>query len=493
MFKVLSEPLQLEPLSLPGSGARLVFEGHVRCVNEGREVIALEYEAFGELAESEGDKLIAEAMERFSSSSGRCVHRVGRLDIGEIAVIIEVLSPHRQSSFDACRYVIEELKARVPIWKKEIYAEGDSGWINAHAPVGETTTDLTDAQTQRYDRQLLLPGVGNEGQKRLLGSSVLVIGAGGLGCPALAYLAAAGVGRIGICDMDTVDVSNLHRQVLFGDLDVGKPKAKVAAEKIRAMNRDCDVVPIEAWVHSSTASDLVDGWDVVIDCTDSFEAKFSLNRACFEACVPLVQSSIHRSEGQLHLFDPGDADSACLRCLWPDQPLDGCVGVCDETGVWGATAGLFGTMQAYEAIRQIIGQESPLKRSLLLYDMEACSSTMIARSKRDACPVCGSGAESVSEISVFLNDPSEAADWSLIDIRDQDELDEEPLGLPGVHSPMPSFDPSVIPDGRTLLVCAKGRRSLQLASSLRAEGHDNVFSLSGGLNILNRIRSRDSR
>src|SRR5687767_5633111 len=216
------------PLARPDAGGFASFEGRVRNANEGRAVTALEYEAFEELAVAEGARIVEDAIGRHGALAARCVHRLGRLEVGDVAVWIGAVAPHRAEAFAACRDIIDAVKHRLPIWKKEHYADGDSGWVNCAHPEG---THVRPCAFD-YARQAALPEVGARGQARLAESTVLVVGAGGLGCAALASLAGAGVGELLIVDHDRVQASNLHRQPLFTVADVGRPKAEAAAGRL---------------------------------------------------------------------------------------------------------------------------------------------------------------------------------------------------------------------------------------------------------------------
>ena len=260
------------PLARPDAGGFAAFEGRVRDLNEGRRVDALDYEAFEALAIAEGERIVEAALSRHGALAGRCVHRVGRLAVGDVAVWVGVAAPHRAEAFAACREIIDAIKHRLPIWKKEHYADGDSGWVNCEHAAGHGATGFD------YSRQLALPEVGDAGQARLAAARVLVVGAGGLGCAVLTSLAGAGVGELTIVDADRVDASNLHRQPLYVTADVGRPKAEAAAARLAAYNPDVSLKPLARRFDAALAAELVAAADVVVDCTDNFAAKFLVER-----------------------------------------------------------------------------------------------------------------------------------------------------------------------------------------------------------------------
>lgn len=249
-------------------------------------------------------------------------------------------------------------------------------------------TGFTEDQVRRYARHVILDGVGAEGQRRLLDASVLVVGAGGLGSPAAMYLAAAGVGRLGVADGDTVDLSNLQRQVIHGTGDLGRPKVVSAGERLADLNPTIDVVEIAETVDATNAMRLLEGWDVVLDATDSFATRYLLNDATHLLGIPLVQGAIHRFEGQVTVFGTGEGDP-CYRCLFPEPPAPGAVPTCAEAGVFGVLPGIVGSLQAAEAIKLLVGVGTPLVGRLLVFDALAMRFAE-ARYERDpACALCG--------------------------------------------------------------------------------------------------------
>ncbi len=246
--------------------------------------------------------------------------------------------------------------------------------------------ELSDEQVLRYSRHILLKEIGGEGQRKLLAARVLVIGAGGLGCPAAIYLAAAGVGTIGIVDFDRVDISNLQRQILHGTADVGRLKVESAAEAIAALNPDVRVIPIAEPLTSQNALEIIRDYDVVVNGCDNFPTRYLLNDACVMLKKPLVDGSILRFEGQATVFVPG---GGCYRCLYPSPPPPGTVPSCSEAGVVGALPGIIGSIQAMEAIKLIVGAGEPLAGRLLFFDALDMEFRKLRVRRDPACPVCG--------------------------------------------------------------------------------------------------------
>jgi len=243
---------------------------------------------------------------------------------------------------------------------------------------------------ERYARHLALAGFGPAEQARLRDATALVIGAGGLGSPALLYLAAAGIGRLVISDFDSVDLTNLQRQVLFGSADVGRPKAEAAAERLAALNPETAVVPVNARLMDDELLQAVARSDLVLDCCDNFGTRFALNRACVEARKPLVSGAAIRFEGQLAVFRLDRPGGPCYRCLWQEEAegLENCRG----NGVLGPVPGVIGSMMAVEALKIASGCAPAATGKLLLYDAMENDWKMLKLERDPACPVCGSAA-----------------------------------------------------------------------------------------------------
>jgi len=504
-----------ESLADPSAGGYASFEGWVRDHNEGRTVQRLEYEAFEPLGIAEGERIVAEAVARFGVTRAACVHRVGSLGIGELAVWVGVSAAHRGEAFAACRYIIDEVKHRVPIWKKEHYADGNSGWVNcercaaaprsggpeddhahSHGPEhGHARTDdsaRSTAPAPDYSRQIALPEVGAAGQARLAAASVLVVGAGGLGVPVLQYLAAAGIGRIGIVDGDVVEGSNLHRQPLYGTADLGRPKAAVAAERLRALNRDVRIETHAVRATPDNIDALVAGHDLIVECTDNFRAKFLVNDAALRAQKPAVFASVHQYEGQLQIYRPLP-HWPCLRCLWPEAPRDGLVGNCAEAGVLGPVPATLGALQAMQALKRLLGLDAGESPSLVTVDLLSLETRRLAARRNPACDHENPGNAHHSDeqpLELEFETLAEAFEsgLELVDIREAWERAHDPPGLQiPSHLPLSELVQGYAEfpaEGRYLIICAHGVRSLSLAEQLRSQGQAEVYSLRGGLAAL---------
>ena len=247
--------------------------------------------------------------------------------------------------------------------------------------------DLTRDEVQRYSRHLIMPEVGVEGQRKLKAARVLCVGAGGLGAPASMYLAAAGVGTLGIVDFDVVDASNLHRQIIYGTPDVGKRKREAARERIREMNAGVHVVTHELALTSKNALDVLKDYDVVLDGTDNFQTRYLVNDACVLLGKPNAYGSIFRFDGQASVF--AVKGGPCYRCLYPEPPPPGLVPSCAEGGVLGVLPGVIGIIQATEAIKLVLGVGQPLVGRLLLYDALQMRFRELKLRRDPECPICG--------------------------------------------------------------------------------------------------------
>ena len=348
---------------------------------------------------------------------------------------------------------------------------------------------LSDAERARYSRHLMLRELGENGQLRLKNGSALVIGAGGLGSPVSIYLAAAGVGRIGIVDFDRVDETNLHRQILYGAGDVGRPKLEAAAERLREINPHVEIVPHHAMLSSENALDIISGYDVVIDGTDNFPTRYLVNDACTLAGKPNVYGSIFRFEGQVSVFDA--ARGPCYRCIYPDPPPPHLVPNCAEAGVIGVLPGVVGTLQATEAVKLIAGIGQTLLGRLLLFDALRMSFREMKIPKRcdQHAPVthlidyegfCNPMDINPRQLSEKLNANE---DVYLLDVREPHEWNAGHLEH-AVHIPMQQVPARLndLPRDREIVVyCRMGGRSANVQHFLKANGFTSVKNLIGGL------------
>jgi adenylyltransferase/sulfurtransferase len=488
MFKLTATPIDTTALAArlaaPDAGAAVIFEGRVRNHHLGRSVTHLEYEAFDTLAQSEGDAIVAETERLYPGTKVLCVHRTGTLQIGEAAVWIGVASAHREGGFAACRHVIEELKRRLPIWKKEHHPGGAAEWVNC-----TTEASHVPAVSEYNARQSALPEVGETGQARLAAARVLIVGVGGLGCPAALYLAGAGVGRITLVDGGRVELSNLHRQILFTTAEIGAPKVLAAAARLRRHNPSVEIIAHEGELTATNARSLVAGQTIVLDCTDNFATRFVLHDACHELNIPLVSAAVHRFEGTLDVFRRGTG--GCLHCLWDGRrpaELD-TVGNCAGGPVFGPAVGVLGVMQAAEALKLLLGHEGEAVRQTRLVNLLDGSQLTIERSMRPGCPVCShldqlkiAHPPTTAETSLFLNPAGVTA---LGPAARSVYLLEA-----GETTPSKSFPPmftavsaldlmqlrELAATAPLVLVCRYGVRSAALARLLRAEGLENVFA-----------------
>ena len=245
-----------------------------------------------------------------------------------------------------------------------------------------------EQQVLRYSRHIILPKIGAAGQRKLLDAKVLCVGAGGLGSPVAMYLAAAGVGKLGIVDFDRVDLTNLQRQLLHDTDDVGRPKVESAAERLAGINPDVEVVPHDTMLTSENAFEILGGYDIVVDGSDNFPVRYLVNDATQMLGKPLVYGSIYQFDGQASVFLPGQ-ETPCYRCLFPQPPPPGSVPSCAEAGVFGVLPGIIGSIQAVEAIKLITGVGDPLVGRLLLFDALEMEFTTVKLRWDPECPVCG--------------------------------------------------------------------------------------------------------
>lgn len=494
MFALTTQPIDAAALRAdlqrPEAGALVVFEGWVRNHHQGRAVTRLDYEAFAEMAQGEGEALVAEIEREFPGVKIACVHRCGELAPGDLAVWIGATGAHRDGAFRAARLAIEEVKRRLPVWKKEHHPGAEPVWVNCTADTG-----VERNAAAYHARQSSLPEVGAAGQQRLAAASVLVVGLGGLGCPAALYLAGAGVGRLTLVDGGRVELSNLHRQILFEPGDVGAPKASRAALALRARNPHPVIEAIASDATPANLRALAAGRTVVLDCTDNYATRLLLHDLCLELGVPLVQAAVHRWEGVLNVFRRGDG--GCLYCTGlPPRPVElDATGNCAGAPVFGPAVGLLGQLQAAETIKLILGRPPSelATRHTLLIDTLATEITRVERPARADCPYCRrvvrapAAADAGDDTPLWVDQAGLAGLGAprLIVLATEEEAREFVLPAAArVLHPADSAALKILADEETgplVLACPFGLRSAALTRAWRAAGRGNVFALAGGL------------
>jgi sulfur-carrier protein adenylyltransferase/sulfurtransferase len=488
LFFIQNEPLDLKDLNQNmgdhQAGAWMTFEGRVRNQNENKEVLYLEYEAYEELAQKEAKLIFSEALKKFQIIDVKGAHRLGRLPIGNLALWICVASRHRKEGFRAIEYIVDEIKARLPIWKKEFFADGTSHWVDCRGCRSHKKVQVKE--TEYYQRQVLLPQLGSKGQDILKNTHVLVVGAGGLGCPALTYLAGAGVGYITVCDGDSIQISNIHRQFIFSHLDVGKNKAEVACKYLKRLNPLVEVESYQKYLDEENSKELIMGNNLVLDCMDNLQSKFLLHEACREVEIPLIQASLYRFEGQMQVFKHQE-NEPCLRCLWHEIPSQ--VETCEQAGILGAVAGVFGSMQAAEALKMILSEES-ISNEMLHMNLETWEISKFKKKKNKDCPLCslekvkkGPLSKKEWEVDLFLEVDDFLKDYELIDIR---SVGDQSFNNPWERilrplAPSELEDQCSVVNKKYLLVCQRGVTSAAVTQNLRNKGNNQFYSLKGGV------------
>ena len=374
-------------------------------------------------------------------------------------------------------------------------------------PLVAPAADLTVDEVRRYSRHLIIPEVGMTGQKRLKNAKVLCVGAGGLGSPALLYLAAAGVGTLGVIDFDTVDESNLQRQIIHGQSDIGRPKAESARDSIKEINPYVDVVLYEESLTVDNVMDIFSQFDLIVDGTDNFATRYMVNDACVLLGKPYVWGSIFRFDGQASVF--WAEHGPCYRCLYPDPPPPGMVPSCAEGGVLGVLCASIGSIQVTEAIKLLTGIGEPLAGRLMIYDALEMSYRTVRIRKDPECAICGKN-PTITELidydafcGVLSEDAQEAATGStitatelksmldngdnifLVDVREPNEY--EIVSIPGsVLIPKDQFLTGAalekLPqDKRIVLHCKSGARSAEALAVVKNAGFSDAVHVGGGV------------
>jgi adenylyltransferase/sulfurtransferase len=375
-------------------------------------------------------------------------------------------------------------------------------------PLVEPAAELTIDEVRRYSRHLIIPDVAMDGQKRLKNAKVLAVGAGGLGSPVLMYLAAAGVGTLGVIDFDVVDESNLQRQIIHGQSAIGQPKAESARDRIREINPLIDVRLHLERLDESNVMEIFGQYDLIVDGTDNFATRYMVNDACVLLGKPYVWGSIYRFDGQASVFWPSEpANGPCYRCLYPEPPPPGMVPSCAEGGVLGVLCASIGSIQATEAIKLLTGIGDPLVGRLMVYDALEMSYREIKVRKDPECPICGKN-PTITELQdyeafcgVVSEEAQEAAagstllateladmkergeDFLLVDVREPAEW--EIVRIPGAtlipKGDLPSKLSELPQDKPIVLYCKSGVRSAEALAVLKGAGFASAKHVQGGV------------
>ena len=370
---------------------------------------------------------------------------------------------------------------------------------------------LTPEEKTRYSRHLLIPGIGEEGQLRLKNASVLLIGTGGLGSPAALYLAAAGVGKLGLIDPDTVELSNLQRQLLHCDATIGKSKLESAAARLRETNPhiSLDLHPVR--FTPENAMEIAGNYDIILDGSDNFPTRFLANDTAFFLKKPLVYGAIFRFDGQMTVFAP-HLGSPCYRCLLPETPAPGAVPSCNEAGVLGVLPGIIGSLQAMEAIKLILGTGQPPLGKILIYDALGTSFRSLNLTHDPACRLCGdnptitsvNNPETTADPSCQITDPNmqtitaaelkarlDSGDLNalLLDVREKDEW--QIVNIPQAKlvplQTIPTYAQNLPKDTQIIIHCKAGMRSAKACEYLTSLGFENVTNVTGGMDAFQKL------
>lgn len=456
MFTLTPEKIEREELihSLKNdkAGALVVFEGWVRDHNEGKKVSSLEYQVYEALAQKEGEKILHEARHKFNLHHIVCTHRFGHLKLGEAAVWVGATATHRDDAFRAARFVIDEIKLRLPIWKKEHYVNQEAKWVFCK----DHHTHVHFHEEDFYKKQSKLVS-----QDKLKNAHVLVVGAGGLGCPVLTSLTTAGVGHIDIAEFDKVSISNIHRQPLYAPEVVGEKKVTVAQGHLSRLNPFIHVHGHDVRISADNVERFITGKTLVLDCTDNLETKYLLHDACMKLRVPLISASIYQFEGQVRTFIPGE--SGCLRCTHKETPDDSRLGNCNDFGVLGSAVSVLGHIEANEAILYLSEGRNSSTTETFFMNVKTLSQMKIKNLKNTDCEVCEGKVElQVNDLEIGPED-LHAMDAVLVDVREMEDL-----------SAYMKETRSVV------LYCHRGVKSKRLVQDMRSKGYPKFYSLKGG-------------
>jgi adenylyltransferase/sulfurtransferase len=455
VFIIDEKPIEREAfarsLSNNKAGALTIFEGWVRDHNDGKSVQSLEYQVYPELALKVGEEILAETKLKYNIHDVKCTHRFGHLKLGDIAVCVGVTASHRDEAFKAARYVIDEIKHRLPMWKKEHYVDSPSEWVSCQGHHSQTETDY-------YKKQMDL--VNQEALKR---AKVLVVGAGGLGCPVLINLTSAGVGYICVADSDKIEFSNIHRQTLYTPHLVGKPKAPIAAQKLRALNPYVKIDALVTYVDESNVDSLVQNFDLIIDCTDNMQTKFTVHNSCFRHDKPLVTASIFKDEGQIRTLH-SKSRWGCLYCSYESVPDDMILGNCNTFGALAGSLSVIGGIQSREAITFLQNGDNSTLKETFYFNVKSLEQTKIKNIKRIGCR-CTTQMASEKVVEYLIDYETLTGEFEVVDLRNADEN---------------ILDKYLDSKKKVAVLCHRGIRSRKIVEALRSQGHNHFYSVRGG-------------
>jgi len=478
-------------------GGIFIFEGRVRLSNNKKLVKHIEYECHYPLAYNIFQQLIKKVKTKFQLNYFQCVHRVGKIEAGECALWLGIRSIHRNDSISACDYIITYIKNKFPIWKKEIYYNLKHSWINDSSILLNKNKIKNNNKKKYYSRQIIIPNIGENGQKILENKSILIVGAGGLGSVAITYLIRAGIGQIGICEYDIVEISNLHRQILYSFKDIGLKKSYILKEQLKDINPFINIEIYQKLLNIKNIKNFFKRYDLILDCTDNFSTKFLINDAAFLYKKPIIRASVHHFFGQIEVYN-SKWNSACIRCLWSIFPDNQKIGTCAQNGIIGAVTGVIGSMQALTAIKYLLNIGENLKNKITMIDLLNIDHKNLNSNKNKTCILCGVKPtltklnkknykyKIINKIEIsYIEFIKNINKYTLIDIREINEINEnnnEYINFPMSSLPKQiSFFSSQLQNNKKyLLFCSHGKRSLQAATWLRQLGFHNIYSLNEG-------------
>lgn len=473
-FQLTQKPIQVQELiskvEHPGAGALLLFAGTVREWTHGKKTIALSYEGYEPMALKELLRIGDGVSAQWPDVRIAITHRLGDLNVGDISVAIAVSAPHRPQAYAASRYVIEELKRTVPIWKKEMYEDGiewvegcqihETAWMESQSP-GE---HMHWKSRDRYAPQIRFSPIGEQGQNLLQNSRIAIVGVGALGGAIANHLVRAGVGYLRIIDRDVVDISNLQRQTLFQERNaaLGLPKVIAAKAHLQQINSSIEIVALAEDVTAKNVEALLSDVDLILDGSDNFSTRYLINEVSLKYNIPWIYGAIVADIGETCTFIPGQGP--CFSCIHPESPQIDLMPTCDTAGVIGPIVQLIAACQAAEALKILIKDFDKIRKSLLHIEMWSFVQLEIKLPIHSSCPVCSEGhypylqreeGESVTLLcgrDTVQVRPKEAKHLDLVQLGKK----LSPLGIVRLSPYFLRFDKepyqlSIFPDGRVLV------------------------------------------